>query len=101
MGLPGPLMRSVRSDAAVCALFGIANGRAVCGRCVRLSALLLHQRLKLFGDTHVQLDDALIVLPLAAIPAPHCEHPIFLGVVKGREQIGEAKARELAVSGRG
>lgn len=87
MGLPGPLMRSVRSDGAVCALFGIANGRAVCGRWVRLSALLLHQRLKLFGDTHVQLDDALIVLPLAAIPAPHCEYPVCLRVVEDGEQL--------------
>jgi hypothetical protein len=56
-------------------------------RCGGQYALPVDQRLKLLGDSHVQLDDAFIALALDAIPASDRKEAIFLGMVEDREQL--------------
>jgi hypothetical protein len=46
-----------------------------------------HQRLKLLGDLHVQLDNTFIGLALAAILGSDREPTEILGVVENREQL--------------
>jgi hypothetical protein len=51
-------------------------------------ALAIDHRLELFPDTDIQLDNPLIGLTLAPVPASNGEHTVSLGLIENRKQPG-------------
>jgi hypothetical protein len=51
-------------------------------------ALAIDHRLELFPDTDIQLDNPLIGLMLAPVPASNGEHTVSLGLIENRKQPG-------------